>query len=542
MSYGPRSGRVEATAGNARRDLIALAIATGAIILFIGIAGALMPQVIDRWTGNGGTPTLLLTNALLLNVALVIFGWRRHKDLNREIAERRRAEETARRLAETDPLTNCLNRRSFTPAIGQLCEQAMERGREVAVLLIDLDDFKQINDLNGHTMGDAVLTTVAGRIRRLLPADGLLARIGGDEFVCATSFPPEDREKLGGFCQALIESVSEPVMLDGLRARVTVSVGIAATDASVLLEEGIGDRLVHWADIAMYQSKKSGRNRICWFEPAMEDELRFRNQLENAIRKAIPAGEFFPYYEQQIDLATGELLGFEMLARWQSPQYGLVNPEVFIPIAEELNLIGELSESLIRRALADAQEWDPSLTLSANVSPVQLRDPWFAQKILRILADCDFPPERFELEITEACLHANIGATRTAITALKSSGVRVSLDDFGTGYSSLTQLRSLPFDRLKIDRSFVQELSKGDDAFGLVEAIVRLGKGLSLPVTAEGVESGEVLDALKRIGNVKGQGHFYGKPEDGPATRKRLRMLGLLARSDTSRRNPKIAV
>jgi EAL domain-containing protein (putative c-di-GMP-specific phosphodiesterase class I) len=284
----------------------------------------------------------------------------------------------------------------------------------------------------------------------------------------------------------------------------------------------------------MYHAKKSGRNRYFWFEPQMETELRFRAELETGIRRGIPAGEFVPYYEQQVILETGELVGFEMLARWNSPQFGLVNPETFIPIAEEIDVIGELSESLIRQAIRDAKEWDPRLTLSVNISPVQLRDPWFAQKLLKILVDGGFPPNRLEIEITENCLHENIGAVRTIITSLKNQGIRISLDDFGTGYASLSQLRTLPFDRLKIDRSFVAELAEDGISNELVEAIVSLGRGLSLPVTAEGVETPAILEALQNMGQLKGQGYLYGKPEDAEATRRRLAGRQLLIGSEAS--------
>jgi len=261
----------------------------------------------------------------------------------------------------------------------------------------------------------------------------------------------------------------------------------------------------------------------------MESELRHRAELEAGIRRGIPAGEFVPYFEQQIDLASGELVGFEMLARWHSPRFGLVTPEVFIPIAEEIDVIADLSETLVRQALREARNWNPALTLSINISPLQLRDPWFAQKLLRLLLDADFPPSRLEIEITESCLHENVGAVRTTVTSLKNQGIRISLDDFGTGYSSLSQLRTLPFDRLKIDRSFVAELAKDPTTHELVEAIISLGRGLSLPVTAEGVETPAILEMLRSMGQLKGQGYLYGQPEDSTTTRERLKNLNLLA-------------
>jgi EAL domain-containing protein (putative c-di-GMP-specific phosphodiesterase class I) len=265
----------------------------------------------------------------------------------------------------------------------------------------------------------------------------------------------------------------------------------------------------------------------------MESELRFRSELETGIRRGIPLGEFVPYYEQQIDLVTGKLSGFEMLARWQSPTLGMISPEVFIPVAEEIGAIGDLSESLIEQALVDAKDWDPGLSLSINISPLQLRDPWFSQKILKMLVRHNFPPQRLDIEITESCLHENIGVVRTIITSLKNQGVTISLDDFGTGFSSLSQLRTLPFDRLKIDRSFVSELKDGEESDKLVRAIVSLGGGLDLPITAEGIETPTILTKLKTMGQLKGQGYYYGRPETAEAVRARLASLGLLARSDT---------
>jgi EAL domain-containing protein (putative c-di-GMP-specific phosphodiesterase class I) len=222
-----------------------------------------------------------------------------------------------------------------------------------------------------------------------------------------------------------------------------------------------------------------------------------------------------------------------MLARWHSPSLGMISPEVFIPVAEEIGSIAELSENLIEQALQDAKDWDPTLSLSINISPVQLRDPWFSQKLLKMLVRHNFPPQRLDIEITESCIHENIGVVRSIITSLKNQGVTISLDDFGTGFSSLSQLRSLPFDRLKIDRSFVSELKDGEESDKLVRAIVSLGGGLDLPVTAEGIENPVILNKLQTMGELKGQGYIYGQPETAAAVRTRLKALGLLA-SDAS--------
>lgn len=526
----PEAGKP--STAQAKRDIVALGIAAAALLLFVGTGGSLMPKIVRAWLGTGAPPDPQLTTAVLLNIALVIFGWRRYADLQREVSERRRAEAWAQELASIDPLTGCLNRRSGVPAIAGLLADAAAQRREVAVLMIDLDNFKHVNDLHGHAMGDCVLTETAGRIAALLPEDGVLARIGGDEFVCAVRYDLNTRDSVDRLAAQLVDVVSSPIEERDAILEATVSIGIAATgDGDPTVEARDAEALIHRADIAMYHAKKRGRNRFYWFEAQMESELRFRAELESGIRRGIPAGEFVPYYEQQIDLETGDLVGFEMLARWRSPQFGLVGPDIFIPVAEEIDVISELSEGLIHQALRDAREWDPKLTMSVNISPIQLRDPWFAQKLLRMLVEADFPPSRFEIEITESCLHENLGMVRTIITSLKNQGIRVSLDDFGTGYSSLSQLRSLPFDRLKIDRSFVNEISNDGAPSELVEAIVSLGRGLSLPVTAEGVETAAILAALRNIGPLKGQGYLYGMPEDAASTRERLAGLNLLAGS-----------
>jgi diguanylate cyclase (GGDEF)-like protein len=485
-----RGKPAERKLGKSERDVLTLGIAIAAIIMFIGTGGSVLPRVAQALAGNGLGPDKLLTNAMLLNIALIIFGWRRYREINGEVIERRKAEDQARVLAETDALTGCLNRRSVGPATEELIASAASRGEAVAFIMLDLDNFKQVNDLHGHAVGDLLLREAANRMCAALPGEALVARIGGDEFACVVPFDPAQREAVDRLTERLVEAVSRPVAHSGGEVEATISAGLTRSD-----QEGGGDAqtLLHMADIAMYQAKKKGRNCHLWFDPSMENELRLRSELEGGIRRGVPAGEFVPYYEKQIDLASGDLVGFEMLARWNSPSLGVVNPDIFIPVAEEIGLIAELSESVIRQALHDARSWDPKLTLSVNISPVQLRDPWFAQKILKLLVEANFPPSRFEIEITESSLHENIGLVRSMITSLKNQGVQVSLDDFGTGYSSLTQLRSLPFDRIKIDRSFVMSLVNDKESATIVQSIVALGEGLGLPITAEGIEIEEVL-------------------------------------------------
>ena len=510
----------------AERDVVVMGIAIAACLLFVGIGGSAISQILRSWLGDGGDPDQLLISAMLLNIALIIFGWRRYAELAEEVDERRRAETEARVLAETDPLTGCLNRRSIASIVATMGSMAEKQGYKVAALLFDLDKFKHVNDLNGHRAGDRLLIEIARRVSSVIPGEAQLARLGGDEFCCFMPFDPQQADWVELIATNILQTVAMPIPLEGTVVEVTASIGIAQTDG---IASSADEQVIHEADIAMYQAKKNGRNRYAWFEPTMESELRFRNELETGIRKGIRQDEFVPFYQQQIDLESGDLVGFEMLARWHSPQLGDVSPEIFIPIAEEIGLIADLSETLIRRALQDAKQWDSKLVLSVNISPVQLRDPWFSQKLLRLLIEAGFPPERLEIEITESCLHENIGTVRTMIASLKNQGIRVSLDDFGTGYSSLAQLRSLPFDRLKIDRSFVTELADDAANLKLVEAIVSLGKGLNLPITAEGIESDVVLQVLRRMGKMKGQGFLYGKPQDAQDTQVMLASRDLLA-------------
>ena len=519
------SGAKSAPLRRTNRDIMTLGIASAAIIMFVGTGGSVLPQIVRAIAGHGAGPDRLLTNALLLNIALIIFGWRRYRDLTTEVAERRKAEAQARDLAEHDALTGCLNRRSISAAATALVSAAHARGQAAAFIMLDLDRFKLVNDVNGHAAGDALLREAANRIRAALPPQALLARLGGDEFAVILPFVPSRSEEIERLTETLIADVAQPVRYGDTQIETTLSAGLSRTEPD---QPADTPKLLHMADIAMYHAKRNGRNRFAWFEPNMESEQRFRAEIAVGIRRGIPLGEFVPYYEKQIDLESGTIAGFEMLARWNSPKLGMVNPEIFIPVAEDIGLIGELSENLIRQALRDARNWDPRLTLSVNISPVQLRDPWFAQKLLKILVEANFPPSRLEIEVTESCLHENVGLVRSLITSLKNQGITVSLDDFGTGYSSLSQLRTLPFDRIKIDRSFVMSLLDDKDSATIIQSIISLGKGLGLPITAEGIESEAVLAQLRGLGKFKGQGYLYGFPEPADRTAAELAQLDLL--------------
>jgi diguanylate cyclase (GGDEF)-like protein len=508
----------------ARRDVVTGGIVVASILLFVGTGGSTMQAMLQALIGVGGGPDQVLTTTLVLNVALILFSWRRYKDLNREIRERSDAEQRARHMADTDSLTGFLNRRALMAAGQILIAEATARNRHVAMFLLDLDHFKTVNDIHGHAAGDSILQVAARRISSTMPPGATLARLGGDEFVAMLSFDPGARTGIDALAAQLVAALEVEIAHDAQQIRVGASLGIAlATDVSMSM-----DTMVRQADIAMYHCKDEGRNRHVWFETGMEMAVQVRNQIEVGIREGMPRGEFVPYFEPQIDVATGRLSGFEMLMRWTSREYGMIPPERFIPIAEESGLINELSLHVIRHAMEVAKSWDPSITLAVNVSPYQLKDPWFSQRLTKLLVEVGFPASQLEVEITESALLENLPLVRSIVTSLKNQGVSLSLDDFGTGYSSLSHLRALPFDRIKIDQSFITAMRGSPDARAIVVAIVRLGESLSMPITAEGVEDEATATELSRLGCAKGQGWHYGRAASAEDTAALLAERGLL--------------
>lgn len=533
MTWIANSGHDEPNAPSAvkaHRDFITGGIIVAAAILFVGTGSSVLGQVVDAVAGIGGGPDRTLAAALILNIALMLFGWRRYRDLLVEVQERSAAEERARHLANVDPLTGYLNRRAFMATGAEAAARAASAGRDVTLFLVDLDRFKNVNDVYGHAVGDLVLQESARRLAATLPATVKIARLGGDEFV-ALMCHEADNDMVERLAGQLIATLEAPILSQGRAVRVGASIGIARIDS----DDGSIETLIRRADIAMYHSKGLGRNRFSWFEPGMELAVQDRNQIENGIRDGLPRGEFVPYFEPQVDIATGALKGFEMLMRWHSPQLGLVMPDRFIPIAESAGLIAELSADVTRQALEIAKDWDASLTMAINISPQQLKDPWFSQKLMKLLVETGYPANRLEVEITETSLFENMALVRSIVTSLKNQGVSLSLDDFGTGYSSLSHLRALPFDRIKVDRSFVTAMKESEDAAAIVQAIVRLGESLGMPITAEGVEDEAIARELAKLGCAKAQGWHYGKPASASDTRRMLDARGLLQ----SRPNPK---
>ncbi len=499
-------GRRWRSIGRSRQDLITVAITMAAIVLFVFTGSAVVPAAVKAIAGTGGGADRILVTALLLNLALIIFGWRRCHDLECEIAERKVAEEQARMLASRDVLTGFLNRRSMADTANSLLSGP---ARSVAaLLLVDLDHFKNVNDLYGHATGDGLLRAVAGIIEDCMPATAHCGRLGGDEFAILLLGSAAERETASEIAATMISRLSQPIEIDGVLAHIGASVGIAGSDAQ---EDGV-EALMRRADIAMYEAKKAGRDRFAWFDTSMESELRRRNMLEAGIRVGIPRGEFVPYYEQQIDLVTGHLRGFEVLARWNHPDEGVIEPTEFIHIAEATGLISDLSMSVIRQALLEARSWDDQITIAVNISPVQLKDPLLAQRVIRLLTETGFPARRLEIEITESSLFENLELAKTTVESFKNQGIRIALDDFGTGYSSLAHLQALPFDRIKIDRSFVMSMRSSPESSAIVSAIAKLGATLGLPVTAEGIEDNASRKILHRLGCSDAQGFLYGRP------------------------------
>ena len=425
-------------------------------------------------------------------------------------ARLRRAQRRVVRFARTDLLTGLPNRQRFNEMAEILLAEPTAGGH--AILLIDLDRFKFVNDAHGHPAGDAVLKLAAARLRGIVRDGDLIARLGGDEFALMLG---QDRgmgraqQDHDAVAARIVATLAEPFVLgDGTSIQIGASIGVAKTDvAGVPLRD-----LMHRADVALSRAKVDGRNCFRNFEPGMDAQVRSRALLENDLRQAISENAIEPYYQPLVDLATGATVGVEMLARWPHPTRGMVPPDVFIPLVEELGLIGDLTQRLLLRASRDVAAWPSDITLACNLSPLQLRDPGLPQAIRDVLAATRLPPSRLELEVTESALVGDLDLARGSLAQLKALGVRLALDDFGTGYSSLRHLQTLPFDKIKIDRSFVAAMADDPESGKIVFAVVGLGHSLGLVTVAEGIETEEIAGLLRNLGCDIGQGWLYGRP------------------------------
>jgi diguanylate cyclase (GGDEF)-like protein len=424
--------------------------------------------------------------------------------------ETRKAQQEALTHARHDSLTGLRNRRVFAADLEDALGKAHGGSTSYAVLLIDLDHFKPINDLLGHQVGDAVLREVANRLEAAIRKTDTAVRLGGDEFAIISEGNPDaetNTEIATTLANRVLEAIRRPIVVGTHRVQIGASIGIARS------REGNTDaeNLLHEADIAMYRAKRDGRGVFRVFEPSMDEELRARAALEADLRQAILEDAIKPFYQPLVDIRLNRVCGFEVLARWQHPTRGFVPPDVFIPLCEELGLIGDLTGKLLRRACREARGWGSNIRISVNISPVQLVDPALPDWILGILAEEDFPPSRLEIEVTESALVSDLPIAKSILTQLQSTGVTVALDDFGTGYSTLYHLRALKFDKVKIDRSFVQGMLDNPDSEKIVDAILGLARNLQLPVVAEGIENPAMLWYLARHGCDYGQGYFFGK-------------------------------
>ena len=521
--------RAAKAVSRARRDLVAGAIVLSGIAVLV-TSGWHYISSVEHLLGrsshaeNLASSDRILMAGMLLNLALILFGWRRYRDLVATSSQRDEAEARAITLARTDELTGFLNRRALAEEGMAVIAQAARRDKAVALLVVDLDHFKTVNEMHGHLAGDIILRAATDIIRKALPASAVSGRLDGDEFAVLLPFDSRHTNTVDAIADYIVGALAQPLIAKGLTAHIGASIGIARSEVDCNTVEA----LLRRANIAMHAAKAAGRARHAWFDATMERELVSRNAVEAGLRDGIPLGQFVPYYEPQIDLDKGTIIGFEVLARWEHPTRGIVPPDSFIPVAEECGLIGDLSVSVMRRAFMEARDWDPSLTLSVNIAPAQLKDPWLAQKIVKLLVETGYPANRLEIEITESSLFQNLSLAQSIVGSLKNQGIRLALDDFGTGYSSLAHLRALPFDRIKIDKSFVTAMNKDPESAAIVNAISRLGESLNMPITAEGIEDQGIYDSLRKMGCNKGQGWHFGKPLGIAATRRILADANLL--------------
>lgn len=431
---------------------------------------------------------------------------RRGRELAREIRRREASEVEVQKLARHDPLTGLPNRRVFGEELKRALEQARTESRECAVLMLDLDRFKPINDIHGHSAGDEVLVEVANRIGSVVGDKGIVARLGGDEFAGIIQYPAGTDLPLR-LARQIIQSVGQPMLVQGVSLTVGSTLGLARAPQDGMTPS----ELLHAADLAMYDCKRSGRGNYRFFHSEMDADLRSRAALERDLREAVRAGEIIPHFQPIVDLTENKIIGFEALARWPHPTRGILLPHTFIPIAEDLGIIDQITYAMLRSSCAAARDWDPHLWVSVNISPMQLKDRWLASRILSILTSSGVAAGRLIVEVTENAIIDDMAKAQQIFASLQNAGVRVALDDFGRGYSSLNHLRQLRFDHLKIDGSFVHTMDTAGSA-EIVSAVTGLGKSLGMAVTAEGVETIVEADALREIGCKHAQGFLFGKP------------------------------
>ncbi|MDB5504431.1 MAG: diguanylate cyclase/phosphodiesterase [Tardiphaga sp.] len=440
-----------------------------------------------------------------------------------DITERRKAEARVAHMAHHDGLTELPNRVFYQERLAQALD-GIDPGKHVAVLCIDLDLFKNVNDSFGHPMGDRLLKMVAGRMRAEVRGNNMVARLGGDEFavVLAADISPNEAND---FAARMIEILSVPYDMDGIEVVIGASIGIAMSPGDGTSSE----ELMRNADMALYRAKSEGGGVHRFFEREMDRQAQKRRDMELDLRSAFAHGEFEVHYQPLVDLAADRITGFEALLRWKHPEKGMISPADFIPVAEDIGLIVTLGEWVLRKACAEAAKWPDDIKIAVNLSPVQFRSRNLVQVVVAALAYSGLSPLRLELEITESIFLAETDANLAILHQLRALGVRISMDDFGTGYSSLSYLRSFPFDKIKIDRSFVKDLIGRPDCVAIVRAISGLGRSLNITTTAEGVETVDQLDWLRAEGCNEVQGFLFSAARPASEVEELLRRFGARA-------------
>ena len=444
---------------------------------------------------------LSLASAALLG----LLWWRLTRGLKQSRGTLMEAEERIQRLAASDLLTGLDNRAALHDAMQAALSRARRHGHELAVLMVDLDRFKPVNDRHGHMVGDMVLKEVAGRLARCLRASDVRARYGGDEFVVVV-----DETEAGsarGAAERIVERLSLPIGFGELTVTIGASIGIARYPADAVTD----DELLRKADSALYRAKNNGRGGVCLYDAKLDETLAERHALEQELREGIAQKQLIPYYQPIVDLQQRSTRSLELLCRWRHPVRGMLPPDKFISLAEDSGLIGPLTMSLLDQACEDIAKFPAPWRLSFNVAPQQIQDENLVPQLLAILKRHGVPPARLDVELTETALVNDTARARSVIVALKRAGMTVTLDDFGTGYSSLSYLAEMTFDKIKIDRSFVRTLHERPESAKIVQAIVGLSRSLGVFTVAEGVETEEQARALEKLGCNYAQGYLFGR-------------------------------